>query len=185
MLIWLLKLPKPDPTIIFVPFKIVGVGEYDQTNPLSVIGERLSLIILALTIADVSVIDEALLVDKVGTPAGVLVGVLVSVGVNVLVGVNVGVGVEVRVGVNVSVGVGVNVFNKGHVIQILCEGLDTIWIVKLSVKLDGILNVFSCEGEIVSLKTIVEFQVTLTELEKSPLFFKIKFPYLLELNVKK
>jgi hypothetical protein len=57
--------------------------------------------------------------------------------------------------------------------------------VKLSVKLDGILNVFSCEGEIVSLKTIVEFHVTFTEFEKSPLFFKIKLPNLLELNVKK
>ena len=71
-MILLVKAPVPVPLLVLVVSEMVGFVDVDQTTPLTVTEEPPSDVILPPDIADVSVIDEMLVVVRVGKFAPVV-----------------------------------------------------------------------------------------------------------------
>ena len=74
-----LKLPVPEPSLLFVLKEIVGVGLVDHTTPLEVTIDPQSSLTVPPLFADVEVILKMGFVVKVGTTAPIKVVTLISI----------------------------------------------------------------------------------------------------------
>jgi phospholipid N-methyltransferase len=72
------KLPVPEPSLVFVLKEMVGVGLVDHITPLEITAAPPSVVILPPVVADVVVMELADNVLNVGSTTGVLVVKVIS-----------------------------------------------------------------------------------------------------------